>query len=57
MDSTVPTSFEHKKGVLMQCEEYRISATKKTQENSIRFQLLSSRRKTPLQYWLSDGSE
>jgi hAT family C-terminal dimerisation region len=30
---------------------------KETQENSIRFQLLSSRRKTPLQYWLSDGSE
>jgi hypothetical protein len=32
-------------------------ATKEKQENSIRFQLLSSRRKTPLQYWLSGGSE
>jgi hAT family C-terminal dimerisation region len=57
MDGTVPTSGEHKKDVLMQCDEYRISATKEKQENSIRFHLFSSRRKTPLQYWLSDGSE
>jgi hAT family C-terminal dimerisation region len=30
---------------------------KEKQENSTRFQLLSGRRKTSLQYWLSDGSE
>jgi hAT family C-terminal dimerisation region len=57
LDGTMPTSDEHKKDVLVQCDEYRISATKEKQENSIWFQLLSSWPKTPLQYWLSDGSE
>jgi hypothetical protein len=43
IDGTVPTSDQHKKDVLMHCDQYRISATKEKLENSIRFQLLSSR--------------
>jgi hypothetical protein len=46
-----------KEAIYMQFTDFFISASQERSENSFRFQMLDKKRKTPLQYWLSDGVE
>jgi len=56
-DNDSSEATEDRKMMLFdQFTKYVISSLREKNEKTIRFKMLESRRKTPLQYWLSDGN-
>jgi len=53
-DTTVAAE-ERKMMLYEQLTKYIIAAQREKSENTIRFKMLKNKRKTPLQYWQSDG--
>jgi Protein of unknown function (DUF 659)/hAT family C-terminal dimerisation region len=54
-DSTAVTE-ERKMTLYDQLTKYFITALREKNENTIRYKMLENKRKTPLQYWQSDGT-
>jgi len=55
-DDTSPSTDERKMLLLDQLTQYVIAALREKNENSIRFKMLQTKRRTPLQFWQSDGA-
>ncbi|KAI2498263.1 transposase [Fragilaria crotonensis] len=56
VDDKTPVDDERREVLYLQYTEYTISAMKEKVGNSFRFKMLVKGRKTPLQYWQSDGA-
>ena len=56
MDDQTPVDDERREVLYVQFTAYTISAMKEKTDNSFRFKILLKGRKTPLQYWQSDGA-
>ena len=55
INDDTPVDDERREVLFLQFTAFIIRAMKEKEDNKFRFTMLMKRRKTPLQYWLSDG--
>jgi hypothetical protein len=55
-DNHTPVDQARREAIYMQFTNYVISATKEKTDNTFRFQMMRTGKKSPLQYWQADGS-
>ncbi|KAH9128342.1 hypothetical protein LEN26_009120 [Aphanomyces euteiches] len=56
IDDATPTNDNRREELYLQYTEFLIAASKEKEANSFRFKMLAQRKKTPLEWWLTDGT-